>query len=75
MTAQPSSVSATAPTLLSSANLLRVHSIPLSRLLMKILKKTGPSSDPQGTPQATGSGGRHPKSKAVSLMDLQKVVP
>uniref|UniRef100_A0A8C3SPV8 Protein cramped-like n=1 Tax=Chelydra serpentina TaxID=8475 RepID=A0A8C3SPV8_CHESE len=40
----PSSVSATLPSLVSSANLLRVQSTPSSRSLMKILNKTGPSA-------------------------------
>ena len=39
---------------LSSANLLRVHSNSSSRLLMKKLNKTGPSTDPWGTPLVTG---------------------
>lgn len=39
------------------------------------LVQPGPGSDPWGTSLATGSGGRHPKSKAISLMDLQKVAP
>ena len=30
----------------SSANLLTVHSIPLSRLLIKMLKSTSPEMDP-----------------------------
>jgi len=34
----------------SSANLLRVHSVPSSRSLMKMLNRTGPSTDPWGTP-------------------------
>jgi len=39
--------------LLSSVNLLRVHSIPSSMLLMKMLKSTGPKTDPWGTPLVT----------------------
>jgi len=37
----------------SSANLLRVHSNSSSRSLMKKLNKTGPSTDPWGTPLVT----------------------
>ncbi|KAK4825953.1 LOW QUALITY PROTEIN: hypothetical protein QYF61_003471 [Mycteria americana] len=37
------------PNLVSSANLLRVHSIPSSRSLIKILNRTGPSTEPWGT--------------------------
>ncbi|KAK4826066.1 hypothetical protein QYF61_005025 [Mycteria americana] len=40
--------------LLSSANLLRVHSIPSSRSLIKILNRTGTSTEPWGTPLVTG---------------------
>ncbi|KAK4828032.1 hypothetical protein QYF61_022809 [Mycteria americana] len=49
----PSSRLTLLPSLLSSANLLRVHSIPLSRSLIKILKKTGPKTKPWGTPLVT----------------------
>ena len=49
-TAQPSGVSTTPPSLVSSANLLRVHSSSSSRSLMKKLNKTGPSTDSWGTP-------------------------
>ncbi|KAK1208189.1 ZFR protein, partial [Pygoscelis papua] len=49
MAAQPSGTSATAPSFVSSANLLRVHSAPSSRSLRKILNMTGPSIDPWGT--------------------------
>ncbi|KAK4829093.1 hypothetical protein QYF61_002044 [Mycteria americana] len=41
------------PNLVSSANLLRVHLIPLSRSLIKILNRTGPSTEPSGTPLVT----------------------
>ena len=41
------------PDLVSSANLVRVPSIPLPRSLIKILNRTGPSSDPWGTPLVT----------------------
>ena len=54
MAAQPSGVSTTPPSLVSSANLLRVHSNSSSRSLMKKLNKTGPSTDPWGTPLVTG---------------------
>ncbi|KAK4826053.1 hypothetical protein QYF61_004168 [Mycteria americana] len=40
--------------LVSSANLLRVHSIPSSRSLIKILNRTGPNSEPWGTALVTG---------------------
>ncbi|KAK4829606.1 hypothetical protein QYF61_005706, partial [Mycteria americana] len=39
--------------LVSSANLLRVHSIPSSRSLIKILNRTGPNTEPWGTPLVT----------------------
>jgi len=42
----PSGVSIVPHSLVSSADLLRVHSTPLSALLMKILKSIGPSTDP-----------------------------
>jgi len=54
MAAQPSGVSATHPTFVSSANLLRVRFILSSRSLMSKLNKTGPSTDPWGTPLVTG---------------------
>ncbi|KAF1664411.1 Ubiquitin-conjugating enzyme E2 J1, partial [Aptenodytes patagonicus] len=38
------------PNLVSSANSLRVHSIPSSRSSIKILTKTGPKTEPWGTP-------------------------
>ncbi|KAK4827132.1 hypothetical protein QYF61_014526 [Mycteria americana] len=40
--------------LVSSANLLRVHSIPSSRSLIKILNRTGPNTEPWGTPLVIG---------------------
>ncbi|KAK4813748.1 LOW QUALITY PROTEIN: hypothetical protein QYF61_023684 [Mycteria americana] len=49
----PSSRSTLPPKLVSSANLLRVHSIPSSRSLIKILNKTGPKTEPWGTPLRT----------------------
>ncbi|KAK4810857.1 hypothetical protein QYF61_008829 [Mycteria americana] len=45
MTSRPSGVSTAPLSLVSSANLLRVHSISLSMSLMKILNSTGPSTD------------------------------
>ena len=53
MAAQPAGVSTTPPSLVSSANWLRVHSNSSSRSLMKKLNKTGPSTDPWGTPLVT----------------------
>ncbi|KAK4814241.1 LOW QUALITY PROTEIN: hypothetical protein QYF61_012737 [Mycteria americana] len=53
MTSHPSGVSTAPHSLVSSANLLRVHSISLSMSLMKILNSTGPSTDPCGTPPIT----------------------
>ncbi|KAK4810817.1 hypothetical protein QYF61_008789 [Mycteria americana] len=50
----PSSRSTLPHNLVSSANLLRVHSIPLSRSLIKILNRTGPNTEPWGTPLVTG---------------------
>ena len=44
----PSGRSTLQASLVSSANLLRVHSIPSSRSSIKILKRTGPSTDPWG---------------------------
>jgi len=49
-----SSMSALSPSLVSSANLLRLHSIPSSRSLIKMLNRSGPSSEPWGTPLMTG---------------------
>ena len=54
MAAQPSSVSTTPPSFVSSANLLRVHSNSSSRSLIKNLNKIGPNTDPWGTPLVTG---------------------
>ena len=54
MAAQPSGVSTTPPSLVSSANLLMVHFNSSSRSLLKKLNKTGPSTDPWGTPLVTG---------------------
>ncbi|KAK4807043.1 hypothetical protein QYF61_018384 [Mycteria americana] len=50
----PSSRSTLPHNLVSSANLLRVHSIPSSRSLIKILNRTGPNTEPWGTPLVTG---------------------
>ncbi|TRZ12141.1 hypothetical protein HGM15179_014964 [Zosterops borbonicus] len=44
------SVSTTSFSLVSSANLLRLHLRPLSISFVKILNNTGPSMQPQGTP-------------------------
>ena len=46
MVAQPSGVSANPPSFVLSANLPMVDSIPSSRSLMKMLNKSGPSTDP-----------------------------
>jgi len=54
MATQPSGTAATPHILVSSANLLRVHSVPPSRSLVKWLNGTGPSIDPWGTPLVTG---------------------
>ncbi|KAK4824318.1 LOW QUALITY PROTEIN: hypothetical protein QYF61_013593 [Mycteria americana] len=43
--------------LVSSANLLRVHSIPSSRSLIKMLNRTGPNTEPWGTPLNSGPKG------------------
>lgn len=43
MAAWPSGVSAVSPSFVSSAKLLRVHSIPSCRSLIKMLNKIGPS--------------------------------
>jgi len=50
MVAQPSGMSATPPSFVSSANLLRVHSIPSSRSSTKTLNQIRVSTDPWGTP-------------------------
>jgi len=47
MTSHPSGMSAAPLSLVSSANLLRVHSISLSKSLMKMLNSTGPSTGPR----------------------------
>ncbi|KAM9656645.1 uncharacterized protein ACIBXB_008917 isoform 1-T1 [Morphnus guianensis] len=49
----PSSRSTLPPNLVSSANLLRVHSNPSSKSSIKILNRTGPSTEPWGTPLVT----------------------
>ena len=54
MAAQPSGVSATSPSFVLSAKLLRVRSVPSSGSLMKKLNKTGPSTDSWGTSLAAG---------------------
>ena len=54
MAAQPSGVSTTPPSFVSSANLLRVCSVPSSRTSMNKRNKTGPRTEPWGTPLATG---------------------
>ncbi|KAK4823633.1 LOW QUALITY PROTEIN: hypothetical protein QYF61_004366 [Mycteria americana] len=50
----PSSRPTLPPNLVSSANLLRVHSMPSSRSFIKVLNRTGPSTEPWGTPLVTG---------------------
>ena len=50
----PSGRSTLPPSLVLSANLLRVHSIPSSRSLIKMLKRSGPSIEPWGTLLVTG---------------------
>ncbi|KAK4826427.1 hypothetical protein QYF61_008960 [Mycteria americana] len=50
----PSSRSTLPHNLVSSASLLRVHLIPSSRSLIKISNKTGPKTEPWGTPLVTG---------------------
>ncbi|KAK4828313.1 hypothetical protein QYF61_025325 [Mycteria americana] len=50
----PSSRSTLPHNLVSSANLLRVHLIPSPRSLIKILNRTGPDTEPWGTPLVTG---------------------
>ena len=49
-----SSMSIALHSLVSSANLLRVHSVPLSVFLTKMLNNTGPYTDPWGMPLITG---------------------
>ena len=46
MAARPFGTTTTPPSFVSSANLLRVHSVPLSRSLMKMSDSTSPSIDP-----------------------------
>ncbi|KAK4810542.1 hypothetical protein QYF61_004505, partial [Mycteria americana] len=46
----PSRKSMAPPNLVLPANLLSVHSTPVSRLLIKTLKRTGPKIEPWGTP-------------------------
>ena len=53
MAALPSIVSTALLNLVSSANLLRVHSIQLLMSLIKMLKSTHPKTDPWGTPLIT----------------------
>ncbi|KAK4831743.1 LOW QUALITY PROTEIN: hypothetical protein QYF61_018873 [Mycteria americana] len=50
----PSRRSMLPPNLLSSANLLRAHSIPSSRSLIKILNRTGSKTEPRRTSLVTG---------------------
>ena len=45
----PSSRSTLSSSLVPSANLLRMHSIPSSKSSIKILKRMGPNTDPWGT--------------------------
>lgn len=49
---RPSGVPATPPSLVLSANLLRVQTVP--RPLMSMLKRTGPSTDPRRTMMVSG---------------------
>ena len=49
-----SNVSTVLLSLVSSTNLLRVHLMPSSVSLMKMLKSTSPKTDPWGTPLVTG---------------------
>ena len=53
MASHPSGVLTVSQNLLSSVNLLRVHSIPPLMSLMKIYKFASPSTDPWGTPLTT----------------------
>ncbi|KAK4825966.1 hypothetical protein QYF61_003535 [Mycteria americana] len=73
----PSGVSTAPLSLVSSANLLRVHSIPLSMSLMKILNSTGPTIDHypldtiiQTIPHPPNS----PPIKSISLLFTEKDV-
>lgn len=54
MAARPSGVSATPPSLVSGANVLRAHSAPSSRSFMKMLNRIGPCTEPYGTLLVTG---------------------
>ena len=54
VTSLPSIVSVAPLYLVSSANLLRVHSIPLSQSLIKMSKNTSPKKDPWRIPLVTG---------------------
>lgn len=49
----PSGMSAVSHSLVSTADLLRMYSIPLSMSLMETFNRTGPSTDPWGTPLVT----------------------
>jgi len=49
-----SGASATPPSYVSSADLLRAHSASLFRSSMKVLNRSGPTIDPWGTPLVTG---------------------
>ena len=53
MTSHPVGVLTSPCSLVSSANLLRVHLIPLTVSLVKILKSVCPSTDPWGIPLVT----------------------
>lgn len=53
MPSLPSNISTTPHSLESFANLLRVHSVPLSVSLIKMSKSPGPSTDPWETPLNT----------------------
>ena len=50
----PSSRSTLLPNVVSSANLLRVHSNSLSRSVINVFNRTGPNIEPCGTPLVTG---------------------
>lgn len=50
----PSGVPTTPSSLVSSAKLLREQTVPKSRPLMSVLKRTEPSTDPQGTMMVSG---------------------
>ena len=53
MVSLPYIILTTPVSLMSSANLLRVHSIPQSKLLIKMLKSTGPKTDTGRIPLMT----------------------